>query len=774
MEPFGSKGTATPHFSRVAGIVPSRASTLLRLLLPILLIPLVLLVAEMLVGAWPVAVSVDARPDSVAFSVDGEALAATIPSPVEALRIPSQSPYLREHQIDGSDSTNNFTLDPLYFASIGESPFYRFQALLRGEEGMSRWRGLEVRDGDGRSLVREEAPAPGAMWRLPEQFTARVGLQRPELARRLELILADGRIVWLELNRTDRYARVVMTVSGLEETELARRYFPTDWRPQLASLAFLGGRVLALAMALLLALRAAGRLLPRAPLPIPWRGHALLWALAGAGGSLAAGLYTTLALFGGAPHILDAVSYYFQGRLLAEGSLAAPAPSIPDAFPTPFTIIRDGRWFSQYPPGATAALAIGFLAGVPWLVEPLMAAATVLLVYGAGRRMYGAGLGAAAALLLTTSPFVALMAGSFMSHVPATFFLAVFLYAAARLREGWRTRWAVLTAASLGGAFLTREVAALITSLPVGVFLLASARLSAGGWPARALRAAAAVFGFAVVLYLGYNFALAGSPLPPRLLFFAGDRFGFGEGVGFYGRHTLAAGLVNADQLLTSLSLFMAGWPVYFSLALVALPFLARRARDWDWVHGSLVLLFLGAHVGYFYHGIALGPRYLFEAMPSLVLLSARGLQVAADVAWKGAPSDVDTHRGWRVPLPVALLVAGLLACNLLFFAPRQGELYRGYTGIPGVRMPDLQPLVQPLVPADGEGLLVFTDDWWSYSVILAPLNRPTLDGPVIYALAEGGDRARLLAANYPGRVVYRLRAAGEGFRLDGWDPGER
>ncbi len=56
-----------------------------------------------------------------------------------------------------------------------------------------------------------------------------------------------------------------------------------------------------------------------------------------------------------------------------------------------------------------------------------------------------------------------------------------------------------------------------------------------------------------VGMTLGYNALLTGNALiSPRSLFFSGDHWGFGTGVGFYGQHTLAAGLVNLDELLTS------------------------------------------------------------------------------------------------------------------------------------------------------------------------------------------------------------------------------
>ena len=65
----------------------------------------------------------------------------------------------------------------------------------------------------------------------------------------------------------------------------------------------------------------------------------------------------------------------------------------------------------------------------------------------------------------------------------------------------------------------------------------------------------------------------------PRILFDPSDHFGFGDGIGFHLRHTLAAGLVNTDELLTLLQFDLFGWPPLFALGLLGVPFLLGRAR---------------------------------------------------------------------------------------------------------------------------------------------------------------------------------------------------
>ncbi len=746
---------------------------------------LLLLIAagNLLLGSFPSRLEIWGDGTGAVVAVDGSSRLLSLDSPLRAVRFPPAESFRREYQVDGSDGTNSLNLDPVYFTAISSTPYYRFQAFLRDEGSYSRWRRLEIRDAAGQSVGGGLQAEGGAEIELPEPFSLSAELYRLEVPRTVQLLDASDNRFQIEINRNDRYWRVTELATGSAPREVMRSYFPEDWRPPAAEIGYLLTRVTALALALVLLVVAIGAVvgwLARLPaweiIGVPrlrrdarvpgWKSAAiqrmaaaLPWLAAAV--ALVGGSYSAVALFDRAPHILDAVSYYFQGKLLASGALAAPAPPVPEAFPTPFTVVHDGGWFSQYPPGAPLVLAAGFLLGVPWLMEPLLAAAATLLVYGIGCRQYGGRIALLAALLMATSPFLALQAGSFMSHVPAMFFITLYLYAATRYLEAPAKGWALVGALGLGSAFLTRESSALMYGLPVGLYVAAKVYGHHREGALRDLGIVAATLATFGVAYMLYNWALTGSPLlPPRGLFFGGDRFGFGTDVGFYGRHNLAAGLVNADELLTSLTLYLFGWPFYFSVALIALPFLLGRATVWDRLHGLVFGLYVVAYVGYFYHGIALGPRYYFEALPSLALLAARGFVVLAGRGGSilNSFTGQDSQRYARFA-STGLLVA-LMGCNLLYFWPRQMELYHGFTGLPGGKGPELGDFVQRgLVGRTVEvpNALITTDDWWVYSVYLAPLNSPSLDSNAVLALIRGRKEGDRLRAAYPGRDLYRV-----------------
>jgi hypothetical protein len=212
-------------------------------------------------------------------------------------------------------------------------------------------------------------------------------------------------------------------------------------------------------------------------------------------------------------------------------------------------------------------------------------------------------------------------------------------------------------------------------------------------------------------------------------------------------RHTLAAGLANTDELLTLLQFDLFGWPPLFALGLLLVPFLVGRARAWDFVALGGVLAFVIAYVGYFYHGNALGPRYYFEAMPWLLLLAARGVQVLAGLA-----------AAWLVPI---VLVGALTLNTVLFYTPAELERRTDMSGVSGVRSFSIGFAQTSLLGPRLEGVpgnsLVVTNEWWLYNTGLAALNCPQLpDCDAIFAYAPNPSDVNQLTEAYPGRVLLR------------------
>src|SRR6185437_2725818 len=76
--------------------------------------------------------------------IDGQALTFPLQGAPDAVLFAAPDPLTREFQIDGTDSANNFTLDPAYIASIASTPYYRFQAWMRDSSSYSSWRDVRA------------------------------------------------------------------------------------------------------------------------------------------------------------------------------------------------------------------------------------------------------------------------------------------------------------------------------------------------------------------------------------------------------------------------------------------------------------------------------------------------------------------------------------------------------------------------------------------------------------------------------------------------------
>lgn len=733
-------------------------------------------------------------PARAILSMDGQRLALPLPQQPTAIVLAAPDPLTREFQIDGTDTANNFSLDHAYIARIAATPYYRFQAWMRDSSSYSSWR--DVRAGGAMVAPQQDGSALVTLGSA-STMTLDAALLRPETPTHVYLRCGENICGEIIIDRNDRYVLAHDLASDGSTANEQKIYFPESPLPFLAEIGYLLAQVALWSLALLLlALVIFGVLVPYGPLlaavvaqlprgvgamtrgvstRVParisaplrrifrdqWDALALLTVL----GSFGYVLWVALAEYQGQPHILDASAYIFQAKIFASGQLSAPVPSHLGAFQGPFMVASGGRWFTMFPPMTSLLLAVGIVLHAPWLVEPLLGTLALWGIFRLGRYFYGGNVAWLAVALGALSPFYTYLAASYMSHTMALFFAVYFLWMLVRFTRDWHWYDLALAAVFAVGLLLTRELSAVVIGVASSAYLLG------GQW--RALRERAAtiwpviVFALSIVIcgvvvYLLYNRLQTGSAmLSPRTLFFPGDRYGFGQGIGFYGQHTFAAGMVILDQLLTILLIDLYGWPFYLTLALLPLTFLRRdKSTRWDIFCALLLIIFTLAQAAYFYHGIYLGPRHLFEALPFLLLLTARGVTgLAAVLARVGrALGALRPTRMLAMGVAGALLIT-LIACNLVYYSPRQAQIFQGYTGLPASMKVDAATLYG-FHPSQA---IVLTNNWYIYNYILWPLNDPALRGETLYAYAPSPDVVQQLHAAYPNRTLYMSQVAPDG-----------
>ena len=332
------------------------------------------------------------------------------------------------------------------------------------------------------------------------------------------------------------------------------------------------------------------------------------------------------------PFSMDEWNADFQARIFASGRYAAPLPaalrSIVHAITPVFvTYLPDsGSWVSPYLPGY-ALLKTPFVAlGIPTLLNPLLAALTVLATGGAARRLWpgdGVRQWLALLLLVTSSQFLATSASSY--SMPAHLCLnMVWLYL--YLRGDRRS----FTAALFVGAFALALHQPFPHALFVAPFLVRLVRERR--W--QRVGAAVLVYGASAVACLAWM----------RLA----------QPIGQGGGGLLSAFAIPGSAIVwvnaLSFSLLLT-WqaPVLGFLALAAF----LRARQLDKPLADLawgVVLTLGFYLLYpSTQGHGWGHRYAYQILGNLVLLACAGL---------GPMLATLGERRTRIAVSAALLVA--------------------------------------------------------------------------------------------------------------------
>ena len=402
-------------------------------------------------------------------------------------------------------------------------------------------------------------------------------------------------------------------------------------------------------------------------------------------------------LFAFNPHLVDSIAQLFQARIFAGGSLTAPAPEQIEFFGASHLIHHDGRWFSQYPPGHPALLALGLVFRAPWLVNPLFATATVLLIYAATHRLLGEGSAKLAILLYLISPFALFMSASYMGHVSTGFFLALALYAAVRtVTSDAGAMWPILTGLALGLAGLIRPLDAAAWAFVLGFWILLRC-----GWKQAAVAGVVCLLGLAPLFV--YNGVVMGDPLRFGYTLLWGPGHGLGFHIDPWGEPftPLKSFAITAlDFQRLNVALFL--WPFPSLIFMFAALVIAVVDRELRRRSGLLLALLLAVPIAYFFYWHRdnyLGPRFLFPTLIPAILLTVVGLQA------------LETRLGrWRGVARIMLL-AGIvfgLALNL----PETAGAISGR--LPGMKL-------HPEVEAEREGIedaVIFVKVGWGNRLI--------------------------------------------------------
>jgi len=355
------------------------------------------------------------------------------------------------------------------------------------------------------------------------------------------------------------------------------------------------------------------------------------------------------------PTTADEIAQLWHARMLLSGRLAMPPDPNPEFFAIDNVIDRP-VWMSQFPIGGPLVLAMGVVLGLPWLLNPVLTALIAFNVYRFAQRAFGEAQARVAVAIVIASPMLMLMGGSQMNHT-ATAWLATIALAQLPVwdrRDATITRSAALIGLSTGAALTIRPLDGVVVALVIGTFMLWRSR---GDPPrARSLLAAIGAGVAPVALLLFANWRTTGSPTRFGYEMLWGPNHSIGlhdDPLGY--PHTAWRAMMLAVKYTAQLNWLLTSWPVPVLLVVAVGYVLARRATRWD---ALLIALFAGqlfAYSLYWHDGQFIGPRFLFTAIPAVLILAARAPFLAAERFRAGAL--------WRVAVlmvPVCIGVAWL------------------------------------------------------------------------------------------------------------------
>lgn len=472
------------------------------------------------------------------------------------------------------------------------------------------------------------------------------------------------------------------------------------------------------------------------------------------------------------PIIFDSISQYVHAKFMAAGRLYGESPPLPDFFKFPM-MINDGKWYSQYTPLHPFLIALGHLAHAPWLVNPLLGAATLLATYALAKKAYGEDVGRLAAVLVLASPFIVFMSSEYMNHSSALLFTTLFVWCYIETLDAWEEgstkrslRFALVGGICLGAVMLSRPFAAAGIAMPFvlhALWLMTHNRRYIRLYSFMALGPLAAI-----AFQYWYNVQTTGNgfvfpyihrsfknmPAVPDLQ--ALPPVPSPDGSPLQVPYTLTKAIfkAHAEWARMNISLFVWSVPCVLLATLAVLQTFQHRVTR---LLLAMVVSLTLVNMTNRYESSFFGPRHIFEITTALVVLTA--------VALSHLPQWLQTLRPHlpalrvvqgAVALSFTMMIAITWYCRLPEWIGTYSARYmHGYA-------PEYKRLLSQAEPP----ALVFIEPSPYFQLMfdnyasVAFTNPPRADSPVVFVRDLGLTKNRELLVHYPGRRAYVSRNA--------------
>jgi 4-amino-4-deoxy-L-arabinose transferase-like glycosyltransferase len=378
---------------------------------------------------------------------------------------------------------------------------------------------------------------------------------------------------------------------------------------------------------------------------------------------------------------------------------------------------------------------------IPWIVNPVVGALSLLAVFLLGKEIGNKTTGYIAMLLALVSPFIVFMSSEFMSHATALLMTTLFILFYIRTHKFGSYKYGFLSGVAIGYLLITRPHTVIILLPLYAVHALWMWRKNMALYSRCYLSAFAGVIPF-FLLYIGYNWATTGKP------FLTGYRLMHGLSTRWLSSFDSTTfpwlDLLRASKQIGTLNEELFCWPIP-SLFLLASLFAFKMHKKYCYL---LALTFLSACISlmvilHIWTHI-FSARYLYDSIGVVIVLSALAIQRmpalarrhnvvrAGNAAWVGA---------------FALIIVG---CTIYGFTARTGELFRYY----GKNFVEGNiDYYNSIMSAVKKPALVFVENDKQFRHVLFVM--PQDNNPLVVFALNKKERNSNLMSYYPERHVY-------------------
>ena len=353
----------------------------------------------------------------------------------------------------------------------------------------------------------------------------------------------------------------------------------------------------------------------------------------------------------GFPNSSDEYAYILQAEMFSRDKLWERAHDLPDFFYNNNIAQHDGIIVSRFPPGWPLVLSGAFEIGMhPALVNPLLGLVSLVVFYLFAKRYYGKTVAVWSCFALGLSGFYLFNSASYFSHVSCMMVVLLFVFNIHLYREKSRFIYAVLAGFFLAFVVVIRYYTALLIFVPFLITLIVDYR-----WRVIRLFILMAIGSAPCLAYLlWYNYSITGNAFMPVTMWaYPSEQIGFVKGHNF---------LQGMEHLVRRTLMF-----VYWTspgLLVLYLVYLYRKVKSpVDRLVRPEDYTFLTLVIGYFFYyqigGNQYGPRFLFEALPFVIVF------VVSRV--------IQSREKWATAILITSLLFPLV--KLPFIAYREGKI---------------------------------------------------------------------------------------------------